>query len=206
VSGTSIPSKAGESNDADSFGPSALMTPANLLTVIRILAAPIAFGMILSRSGVGKDHIASWPLLALWFALSMSDMADGALARRYGTTRSGAFLDPLADKVLVLGGLASVAAVGRFPWSAVILTAIRELGISGFRSYWGKRGLSVPASKLGKWKTSAQLGAVGWVTWPWFSDIHWLADTFLWVGVALAWISGVQYLIAGRSATSVTGS
>lgn len=194
------------SQDSGGFGPSALLTPANLLTIVRILVAPIAFAMILSQSGGGHDGISSWPLLALWFGLSMSDMVDGALARRHGTTRSGAFLDPLADKVLVLGGLASVAAVGRFPWIAVVLTALRELGISAFRSYWGRKGLSVPASQLGKWKTSFQLGAVGWVTWPWLSDFHWLADSFLWIGVGLAWVSGVQYLLAGRAATSTTGS
>ncbi len=188
------------------FGPSALLTPANVVTLVRIALAPIAFSMILAARNSPARTIASWTLFFLWFALSMSDMADGALARKYGTTRSGAFLDPLADKVMVLGGLVSVALVGRFPWAAVVLTAVREFGISAFRSYWSKRGLAVPASQLGKWKAAFQLGCVGWVTWPWFTDWRWLTDGFLWIGVALAWISGIQYLFAGRAATSTTGS
>ena len=51
-----------------------------------------------------------------------------------GTTRSGAFLDPLADKFLAIGGLASLAAKGAFPWVAVVLIAVREVGVSLYRS------------------------------------------------------------------------
>lgn len=185
-----------------SFGPSALLTPANIVTLIRIAAAPVAFAMILSNGRRDPEHVGSWPLLALWFCLSMSDMADGALARRQGSTRSGAFLDPLADKIVVLGGLGCVAAVGRFPWVAVVIIALREVAVSAFRSYWSRGGKAVPASSLAKWKTFVQLGAVGWVTWPWFTTMRWLTDGFLWIGVALAVVSGVQYFVAGQSAAT----
>lgn len=193
---------ATKSDAAGGFGPSALLTPANVLTLVRITLAPVAFVMIIRNGRSDPDAIGSWGLLALWFALSMSDMVDGALARKHGTTRSGAFLDPLADKVLVLGGIAAVAYVGRFPWIAWVLIAVREAGISAVRSYWVSKGLALPASRLGKWKTSFELGAVGWVSWPWFTTWRWLADGFLWIGVGLAWVSGVQYLLAGRAATS----
>ncbi|MEZ5374001.1 MAG: CDP-alcohol phosphatidyltransferase family protein [Microthrixaceae bacterium] len=187
-------------DQAGGFGPSALMTPANLVTLGRIAAAPVAFAMLLDNDGRG-----SWALLALWFVLSATDFVDGYLARKQGSTRSGAFLDPLADKVLVLGGFVTLAVVGRFPWVAVVLTIVRELGISGFRSYWGRRGLSVPASELAKWKTFIQLGAVGWVTWPTFTDWRWLSDSWLWAGVVIAWVTAVQYVMAGSRATSTTG-
>ncbi|MEZ5383239.1 MAG: CDP-alcohol phosphatidyltransferase family protein [Microthrixaceae bacterium] len=188
-------------NDQDSgFGPSALMTPANLVTVARIAAAPVAFAIMLANDGRG-----TYPLLALWFVLAATDFVDGYLARRQGSTRSGAFLDPLADKVLVLGGFATLAVVGRFPWLAVVLTAVRELGISGFRSYWGRRGLSVPASSLAKWKTFIQLGAVGWTTWPTFTDWRWLSDSWLWGSVVIAYVTAAQYVAAGSRATSDTG-
>ena len=59
----------------------------------------------------------SWVALALWFVLCASDGIDGYLARRYGTTRSGAFLDPLADKVLVLGAMFTLVGRGVFPCS-----------------------------------------------------------------------------------------
>ena len=180
---------------ARSFGPSALLTPANLVTVARIALAPLAFVLIL-RDG------SSWPLVGLWFVITASDSLDGYLARKQGTTRSGAFLDPLADKVLALGGLWSMVAAGRFWWLPVALVSVREALISVFRSYWGRHGLAVQASRLAKWKTFVQFGAVGWVVLPLTTDVRWLADVFLWAGVAVAWVSAVQYLAAGSRATS----
>lgn len=183
--------------DAPSFGPSALLTPANLITIGRIALAPIAFTMILI-----DEDASSWPLVGLWFLLTVTDSLDGYLARKQGATRSGAFLDPLADKVLALGGLWAMVLTGRFWWLPVALISVREALISLFRSYWGRRGLAVQASRLAKAKTFVQFGAVGWVVLPWSTDECWLADGFLWVGVAIAWVSAAQYISAGSRATS----
>lgn len=180
---------------APSFGPSALLTPANLVTVGRIALAPLAFALILREES-------GWLLAGLWFLITSTDSLDGYLARKQGETRSGAFLDPLADKVLALGGLWSMVVEGRFWWLPVVLISVREAVISLFRSFWGRRGLAVPASRLAKWKTFLQFGAVGWVALPLTTDLRWLADTFLWVGVAVAWISALQYLAAGSRSTS----
>ncbi len=177
------------------FGPSALLTPANAITVARLVVAPVAFWMIIRQE-------ASWPLWVLWVLLTTTDSLDGFLARRQGTTRSGAFLDPLADKVLSLGGLWAMVVQGRFWWLPVVLITLREALISAFRSYWGRRGLAVQASQLAKFKTFLQFGAVGWVVFPLTTDISWLADSFLWAGVAVAWISAGQYVAAGSRATS----
>lgn len=179
------------------FGPGAILTPANAVTILRILVAPVAYAMMLA-----DPNQSSWRICAMWFVLSSSDLLDGTLARRYGSTRSGAFLDPLADKVLVLGGVGVMCWVGRFPWAALALIALRELAISIFRAGYVKRGLAIPASKLAKWKTFIQLAAVGWVTLPWTTDVHWLSLGTLWVGVAIGLISGAQYLIAGASAAT----
>ncbi|MEZ5310998.1 MAG: CDP-alcohol phosphatidyltransferase family protein [Microthrixaceae bacterium] len=186
-----------ESNQR-SFGPGALLTPANMVTVARLLASPVAFVLILTEEY-------SWRLVALWFVLTTTDSLDGYLARKQGATRSGAFLDPLADKVMALGGLWAMVATGRFMWLPVVLISLREVLISAFRTYWGRRGLAVPASKVAKFKTFLQFGAVGWVVLPPTHDVTWLADGFLWLGVAVAWISAAQYLIAGSTATSTTG-
>lgn len=181
------------------FGPSAILTPANAVTIARLLAAPLAFAMMISL-----PRQSSWALCGLWFVLSASDMLDGRLARTYGSTRSGAFLDPLADKVLAMGGIATMCTQGRFPWIAFILIAVREVAVSGFRAVYVRRGLAVPASKLAKWKTFIQLAAVGWVTLPWTREIEWIADTTLWIGVVIGLISGAQYFVAGsRAATSM---
>jgi len=181
------------------YGPGAIMTPANLVTIARIAVAPIAFVMMWRTSGQS-----SWPLVAIWFVLSASDFVDGTLARKHGSTRSGAFLDPMADKVLVLGGIGVMCAVGRFPWIAWGLIAGREVVISGLRSIYARRGLAIPASKLAKWKTFVQLASVGWVTLPWTSELHWLSLATLWVGVGIGLVSGAQYLLAGgRAATTM---
>jgi CDP-diacylglycerol--glycerol-3-phosphate 3-phosphatidyltransferase len=184
-----------EGGAPSSFGPSALLTPANLITIVRIALAPVAFAMIL-------DSDSGWPLAVLWFLITASDSLDGYLARKQGVTRSGAFLDPLADKVLALGGLWAMVLTGRFWWVPVVLISVREALISAFRSYWSRRGLAVPASKVAKAKTFLQFGAVGWVVLPATTDVRWLADSFLWLAVAVAWISAAQYLSAGSRATS----
>src|SRR5215218_4241629 len=122
------------------------------------------------------DTGASWPALVLWILLCVTDGIDGYLARRQGTTRSGAFLDPLADKVLVLGAMLALVAADQFPLLPVVLIAVRELAISGFRSFWVRRGLAVPASKLAKVKTVTQEVAVGWALLPWTADVQWLRE------------------------------
>ena len=126
------------------FGPSALVTPANALTLARLLASPIMVALVIATGP------SSWLLVGLWFVCSSSDGLDGVLARRQGATRSGAFLDPLADKFLVLGVLAALAGIGEIGWLPVILIAAREVSMSVFRSYAGRRGVSVPARNVRK--------------------------------------------------------
>ncbi|HMR94223.1 MAG TPA: CDP-alcohol phosphatidyltransferase family protein [Microthrixaceae bacterium] len=181
------------------FGPSALLTPANVITVVRLLLAPVAFVLIYEQQS-------GWLLFGLWIAITASDSLDGYLARRQGTTRSGAFLDPLADKVLALGGLWAMVLAGRFWWLPVVLITVREALISAFRSYWGRKGLAVPASNVAKFKTFLQFSSVSLVVWPWTTGYTWMADTVLWLAVAVAWISAAQYVQAGsRATTTMTG-
>lgn len=178
-----------------SFGPSALLTPANAITIARLLLAPVAFVMIVRQES-------SWALFVLWVVITTTDSLDGYLARKQGTTRSGAFLDPLADKVLALGGLWAMVLAGRFWWLPVALITLREVVISLFRSYWGRKGFAVQASKIAKLKTFLQFNAVAWVALPLTTDIRWIGNGFLWAGVAVAWISAAQYITAGSRSTS----
>ena len=187
-----------ETDSEKTFGPSAIATPANAVTIIRLLLSPVAFALIINEP-------TSWPTVAMWFVLSTTDGVDGHIARRQGTTRSGAFLDPLADKFLALGGMISMVIAGVFWWVPVAIIVVRELVISVFRSYWLRQGLAVPASKGGKIKTFLQLAAVGWVTLPWTADIEWLWQGTLWAAVFMTVVSGVQYLLDGASATTDQG-
>jgi CDP-diacylglycerol---glycerol-3-phosphate 3-phosphatidyltransferase len=182
------------------FGPGALATPANLVTIARILLTVPLIALIV---GTGP----SYPAVTLWIVLSVSDGIDGFLARKHGTTRSGAFLDPLADKVLVLGALVALAVEGIFPWAAVAVIAVREVGIQGLRSYWGRRGLAVPARFSAKVKTVVQEVAIGLALLPLAADhAPDLAIVALWLAVALTVGSGVQYLIEGSRARSAHGT
>lgn len=180
------------------FGPSALVTPANLLTVARLVLTVPLLVMIV-------DSGASWPAVSLWIVLCVTDGIDGLLARRQGTTRSGAFLDPLADKVLVLGAMVALVANGTFWWLPVAVIAVRELGIQAFRSFWGRRGLAVPATQLAKAKTVVQEVAVGFGLLPLtVDDASWVATALLWVALVLTVVSGAQYVAAGsRMATTL---
>ena len=182
-----------------SFGPSALATPANAVTITRLLLA-IPLLMLIA------DHPSSWPATALWIILCITDGIDGFLARRQGTTRSGAFLDPLADKVLVLGAMISLVLAGVFWWLPVAIIFGRELTISVFRSFWGRRGLAVPATRWAKVKTVVQEVCVGFALLPLTADHTWIATTTLWIAVVLTVTTGVHYVHAGSRATRTTGS
>lgn len=177
---------------AGKFESSALATPANAITVVRILATPVMLLLIV-------DLKISWVAAILWLAVASTDFLDGWVARRQGATTSGAFLDPLADKVLVLGALASLAAVGLASWLPVVLIAGREAVISAYRSVVGRRGISVPARPMAKLKTAAQDSAVGFILMP-ATGLHhlWIGHTILWVSVGLALASAAQYLLDSR--------
>lgn len=179
-----------------SFGPSALATPANALTIARLLVTPVLLWMI-----VTTGH--SWPALVLWIVLAASDGLDGHLARKYGTTRSGAFLDPLADKVLVLGAAFALVAADRFWWVPVAIIAVRELGIQALRSWYGRKGLAVPARYWAKVKTVVQEVAIGFALLPPVAtSADWIAEGTLWIAVVLTVITGVNYVLDGRRSTS----
>jgi len=168
--------------------PNALATWANAVTVGRLLIAPVLFAVIPDGKG------GSWAAFVLWVLLCSSDFFDGFLARRYGTTASGAFLDPLADKVLVLGAMFTLVSRDVFWLLPVAIIAAREILISVYRVVVGARGVSVPASKLAKLKTLSQQLAVGFALMPLTAlDARWLWLTCLWVAVALTVISGAQY-------------
>jgi CDP-diacylglycerol--glycerol-3-phosphate 3-phosphatidyltransferase len=184
---------------ATSFGPSALATPANAITGVRLVLSPPLWALIV---GFGP----SWVALALWIVLAATDGLDGWVARRMGTTRSGAFLDPLADKALVLGAMWAIVAAGGFWWLPVALISIRELGISAFRSYWGRRGLAVPASFWAKVKTVVQSVTVALALLPTLEDSPGVAGAALWLAVALTLGTGAQYVLEGSRATTAGGA
>jgi len=171
-----------------------IRTAANGVTVARLAATPVLVLIVVHATP-------SWAALFFWAALAFSDVADGWLARRRGPSTSGAFLDPLADKFMVLGALFAMVALGKFTWVPVALLAGREVLITAYRLAVAKHGVSVPARWVGKAKTLVEFVTVGLVllpvTWPSRLTVSHVA---LWLAVVLAWASAAQYLLDSRAA------
>ena len=180
---------------ATTFGPSALLTPANVITILRLLATPLLVSLIMVWG-------ANWGTMVLWGVLSFTDGIDGWVARRQGTTRSGAFLDPLADKVVVLGALVALSAKGIVWWLPVAIIAVREVGMSVYRSVVGRQGVSIPARTTAKVKTLLQDVAIGLCLIPPLSAHHGVLVVAIWVAVAMTVFTGVQYYLDGRRAAT----
>jgi len=168
----------------------AIVTWANMVTVGRVLASPFLFALI------PDDGRGSWVAFVVWVVLCSSDGFDGYLARKHGITRSGAFLDPLADKILVLGAMFTLVSRDVFWVLPVIIIAAREIIVSLYRVFVGSRGVSMPASKTAKVKTFSQQMAVGFALAPLtVLDYTWTFTIFMWVAVALTLLSAAQYAV-----------
>lgn len=141
----------------------------NALTWLRILAIPLV--VVLFLSGTRHPEGLAGPLAAVIFALAaITDTLDGYLARRLGQmTRLGAFLDPVADKLIVTAAL--VLLVSRNPRALLVLAAIviigREIAISALREWMAGLGqrAAVAVSRLGKYKTIAQMVGLTMMLW-----------------------------------------
>ena len=182
----------------------AIASPANLLTFGRIVGSPVLFWLVLEAE---PDRGTSWAAFALGLVFALSDFFDGKLARASGTvSRSGAFLDPLADKIVVLGVAVCLVSVERIHWLPVAIIAVREVWISLFRVNWARQGLSVPARRAAKWKTVVQGLALEIAVLPPLEHEEWVIDGLIWVAVAFTVVTGWQYLRDGSAATSVSGA
>ena len=175
-----------------------LLHPANLLTIARLLLSPVLFLLILQAE---DSRGASWAAFGLGVAMASTDFFDGRVARRANVaSRSGAFLDPLADKVVVLGAAFCLVAVERYWWVPVTIMAVRELGITAWRARWASEGVSIPARRSAKYKTFVQGVALSMAVMPALESADAVLTAALWVAVAFTVVTGLQYVLDGRSA------
>lgn len=157
------------------------MSIPNLLAVTRLVLTPIVMVLILQAGDSTSMQITATVLFAI---AALTDFADGYLARRWRiTTTLGAFLDTVADKILVSGALVALVEVGATSsWVAFIIIG-REVGIMGLRSVAALDDSStVPPSIWGKWKATIQFVAIGFAILsldieigPWRLDQWWMA-------------------------------
>lgn len=177
--------------------------PANLLTITRLVFAPLLFWLVLEAE---DTRGVSWAAFCLGVALASTDFLDGRVARRSNVvSRSGAFLDPFADKVVILGSAYCLVAVERYWWVPVTIMAIREVGITAWRSRWIREGRSLPARRSAKYKTFVQGVALAMAVMPTLEDADTAVDIALWVATVWTVVSGLQYLVDGQNALSTTG-
>jgi CDP-diacylglycerol--glycerol-3-phosphate 3-phosphatidyltransferase len=175
----------------------------NLLSLFRIGLVPVLVVVLLFWSGPWARALAG----ALFLVACLTDYLDGWLARRSGITTLGQFLDPLADKLIVVAALIMLAAMPPEPrvpaWMAVVI-ALRELAVTGLRGIAAQHGIVLAAEELGKYKMIFQMFAVEALlihyTWPvpgtgLAIDYHAAGMRFLWVAMALTVWSGVDYSV-----------
>jgi cardiolipin synthase len=180
---------------------STVLSVPNLLTYGRIAAIPAIVACLYST-----QHVWLWTALAMFILAAVTDYLDGYLARVWEQQSSlGKMLDPIADKLLVGAVLIMLAANGTIAHLALIPAIIilsREILVSGLREYLGQMNLSVPVSRLAKWKTTAQMVALGiLVTGPagetLIPGLLTAGTAFLWVAALLTVWTGYDYVRAG---------
>jgi len=179
-----------------SAGPLALP---NLLTYSRIAAVPVVVALMYWQSILGGGLWLRWLALAVFISAAITDMLDGYFARIYGQQSSlGRMLDPIADKLLVASCLLMLAAEETIRgWSllAAVIILCREILVSGLREYLAELRVSVPVSRLAKWKTTWQLVAVGFLIAGDAGDLVYPVVTP--IGLALLWLSALVTLYTG---------
>ena len=183
-----------------------MLTLPNLLTLSRILAVPILVFLLWKPSW--WDYGITFVLYCL---VGITDYFDGYLARAQGTvSRLGQFLDPIADKIMVVAVIAMLISTrqpGAVPiiWGFHIIPALvillREITVSGLREFLAGLQVSVPVSALAKWKTALQMFALGALIlagaltqWPW---VHQVGLVSLWGAAVLTVVTGWDYLRVG---------
>jgi cardiolipin synthase len=177
---------------------SALSLP-NILTMARIAAIPVVVGCIYSQSIMDGPLWLRWVALAVFIAAAVTDFFDGYYARIWNQQSAfGRMLDPIADKLLVASCLLMLAADGIIHgwtlWAAIVILC-REILVSGLREYLAALRVSVPVTRVAKWKTTAQLIAIGFLLAGEAGDQVLPFTTQL--GLLLLWISALVTIYTG---------
>jgi len=175
-----------------------LATPANFITVSRIALTPVLCLMVLADSSALGT---SWAAFAVGLLMAFTDLIDGSVARATnGYSRSGAFLDPLADKIVILGVGFTLVSVDRLGLAPMVLIAAREVIISAMRIRFAVSGISIPARPLAKWKATVQGAALLLAVMPLLKGNQLVVDIAIWAAVVLTVFTGAQYLVDGEQA------
>ncbi len=168
------------------------MTTASKITLVRVVFIPLL--MILMYLSGGCANIWMWLSLAVFIIASITDYIDGHIARsRNQVTDFGKFLDPLADKLLVIAAMSMFCQWGMMPAWALMLVLTREFAVTGLRLVAVGKGKVIAAGWSGKVKTASTM--IGICVWMAFPGIVWLSWLIIAVIVLTTVYSGVEYFI-----------
>jgi CDP-diacylglycerol--glycerol-3-phosphate 3-phosphatidyltransferase len=171
----------------------------NTLTVIRILMVPVMVWLLWEEPSFEDGIIAT----AIFAGAMITDIVDGWLARRWDLVSPiGAYLDPLADKLMTVTVLVMLIPHGRAPAWIVVLLLCRELAITGLRGIASQEGLVISASAFGKLKTVYMSTAIGFLLWhhptfpePYTTDAHSTGIALLYIATFCSMYSGAHYFV-----------
>ncbi|HEV3394611.1 MAG TPA: CDP-diacylglycerol--glycerol-3-phosphate 3-phosphatidyltransferase [Xanthobacteraceae bacterium] len=178
----------------------------NMLTYARIAAVPAVVACMYGSDILQGGLWLRWVALVIFIAAGITDFFDGYFARAWGQLSTfGRMLDPIADKLLVASCLLMLAANGTIKgwslWAAIVILC-REILVSGLREYLAELRVSVPVTRLAKWKTTAQLVAIGFLLAGEAGDrivpvVTLTGLTLLWLSALLTLYTGWDYFRAG---------
>jgi CDP-diacylglycerol--glycerol-3-phosphate 3-phosphatidyltransferase len=179
---------------------------ANIITVFRMLLAPVFVVLLLLDAG--DDGYLRYIAAGLFVFASATDGVDGFLARRRNlVTDAGKLLDPIADKLLTGGALVALSILGELPWWVTGVILLREIGITVLR-FVALRDHVIAASLLGKVKTWVQIIAISFAIvplWTFFGDgMHIVNTVLMTLAVIITLVSGVEYLWQARKGRPAT--
>ncbi len=171
-----------------------LFTVPNILTFLRILLIPVIMICLLSGNPFYSETVST----ALFIFAAISDFFDGYIARKFNqATELGRFLDPIADKLIVIGVFIALIWIGKIATIDLIpvsLIFFREIFVSGLREYLGNFGVKMPVSYIAKWKTTAQLVCLPFLmAVPIWSPYFDSGRVLLWVASILTVYTGWSY-------------
>lgn len=165
----------------------------NALTLLRLAMVPV-FGVLLLWDSGASATARGWAA-AVFIAASVTDIADGHLARQRGqVTRFGTIADPIADKVLTGVALVGLSILGLLPWWVSIVLLVREVGVTLLR-FWVIRSGVIPASRGGKAKTLALTVAITMYLLPLPADVDPVRVIIMGVAVVLSIATGIDYVM-----------
>lgn len=168
------------------------MTLASKITLVRVFLIPLV--MVLMYVSGGEANVWMWLALAVFIIASLSDYVDGYIARQYNqVTDFGKFLDPLADKLLVIAVMAIFCQWGMMPAWALMIVLTREFAVTGLRLVAVGKGTVIAAGWSGKVKTASTM--IGLCFMLAFPQVEWLGILVNVVIVATTVYSGVEYFI-----------